>query len=74
MVADPAETADTSPALLIIAVALLLLLHAPPDTLWVRIVVAPPKHENAGPEIVPAVGNGFTVKSAVERAVPQLLV
>ena len=55
------------------AIAVLALLHVPPETLSDSGVVEPAQTVVV-PEILPAIGNGFTVTVAVALAVPQLLV
>ena len=50
-----------------------LLLHTPPLTASVSVMVAVGHTVNV-PMIVPAVGNGSTVTTAVAATVPQLLV
>jgi hypothetical protein len=56
-----------------VATAALLLLHTPPETLSVNVLVAP-THIGEVPVIVPALAEGLTVTTNVAFCVPQLLV
>ena len=68
----PAATPRTAPVLLFtVAMAVLLLLHAPPLTLLVRAVV-PPAQVVVVPVVVPVVGNGCVVMLKVTVVEPQL--
>jgi hypothetical protein len=55
---------------LTVALAVLLLLHVPPLTLSVSVIVAP-SHTLEDPDIVPATGSGLTVIMVVVAAAPQ---
>ena len=68
----PAATPVTIPVVPILAFALLVL-HVPPVTVSVMVVVAP-VHTVDAPEIAPAFGAGLTVIVLVAVAVPQPLV
>ena len=52
---------------------MVVLLHTPPETELPKVTVAP-LHTTDGPDIVPALGAGFTVTSVVTVLVPQVLV
>ena len=69
----PVATPVTTPALLTVASAALLLLQVPPVVASVSVMVAP-VHTIAGPVMVPADGAGLTVSACVATAVPQLVV
>ncbi len=71
--AVPAVTPVTTPDELTVALAVLLLLHAPPVTVALRAMLLPAQTVVA-PEMVPAEGVLFTVTFIVATAVPQLLV
>lgn len=73
MVAVPAVMPVTAPVLLTLATAVLLLLHTPPVTASLNVVV-PPVHTVMVPVMVPADGVPDTVTVVVALAVPQLLV
>lgn len=73
MVAVPVDTPVTMPVLLTVAIPAALLLHTPPVVASVKGVVAP-VHTVAVPVMVPALGKGFTVTTAVALPLPQLLV
>jgi hypothetical protein len=73
ILAVPATNAVITPVVLIVATAVLLLLHVPPVAVLENEVVSP-AHTVAVPESVPATGNGLTVTICVSVAVPQLLV
>jgi hypothetical protein len=59
--------------LLIVATAVLLLLHEPPDTELLNEVV-PATHTVDVPEIVPASGVAFTVTTVVADTLPHSFV
>ena len=65
----------TIPAGLIIAIAVLLLLQAPPVVVSLNAVVPPPS-QTFVVSVIPAGegGNGFTVTVIIAAALPQLLV
>ena len=63
----------TVPAALTVAMAVLLLLHVPPATPSVRVMVAP-VHTELGPDMEPAVGAAVMVTVVVVVVLPQLLV
>ena len=68
MVAEPAETPETTPAVFTVATAALLLDQFPPvKPLEVRGVVAP-AHMVVVPEIVPALGSALTVTAELAVA------
>ena len=73
MVAVPVALPLTTPAVVTLATALLLLLQVPPLTVEVSVLVAP-VHNAVVPLIVPADAPGLTAIVAVAVAVPQLLV
>jgi hypothetical protein len=73
MMVVPAAIAVTPPALLMLAIDALLLLHTPPVVVAVKVLVVD-LHILVGPDIVPALGAGLTVILAVVVAVPQPLV
>lgn len=64
MVAEPALTPLTKPLVLTVAIAELELLHEPPETLELNCRVEPTLTE-VPPDMVPALGNGFTVTEMV---------
>jgi hypothetical protein len=66
----PADTPVTTPVDDTVALAVLLLLHVPPPTLAVKLLVLPTQTVSV-PEIAPAVA--FTVTILVVMAVPQPL-
>ena len=68
----PAATPETEPEELTVAILLVTLLHVPPPTVSLSAVV-PAWQTVEAPEIVPAFGNGLTVKVVVAAATPQLL-
>lgn len=71
MVVLPVATPVTTPVLLLtVALAGVLLVHVPPDVASVR-ESAVPTHTAEPPEMIPAFGNGLTVKPVVAEAVPQ---
>jgi hypothetical protein len=70
MVSVPPTIPVTTPAV-ITALLVSLLLHTPPLTELLNVMVNPPQTVD-GPVIVPAFGNGFTVITFVVLAVPQL--
>jgi hypothetical protein len=47
--------------------------HVPPDVALVRVILAP-THTLVAPDIVPAVGSGFTVITLLEEAEPHAVV
>ena len=63
----------TSPVVFTVANVVLLLLHTPPLTASVRVMVLP-AHTADGPLMVPADVAGLTVNVVPEADVPQLLV
>ena len=69
----PDVTAVITPATLVVATEVVTLLHVPPPAASVSVDVAP-GHSVVVPVMVPAFGNGLTVKVGVVTAVPQLLV
>ena len=73
MVVVPAAMPVTTPAVLTVPLAGVMLLHTPPLTDGVSVVVAA-THTVAVPVSVPAFGRGFTVAMLVAAAVPQLFV
>lgn len=64
IVSTPAVTPVTIPEASTVATRVLVLLHTPPVTEPVTVMVLP-AHTAVGPDIVPAVGNGFTVITVV---------
>jgi hypothetical protein len=72
MIFVPTDTGVTTPPLVIVAVALLML-HTPPDTASLN-VTAEPRQIVPGPNIVPEPGNGITVTTWDATAEPQLAV
>ncbi len=66
MLLVPAATPVTTPPVFTVAIAVALLIHVPPDTVLVRVVVDP-VHTVAVPPI--AAGVAFTVTFAVVVAV-----
>jgi hypothetical protein len=73
MVAEPEATPVTTPAELIDAIELSLLLHMPPDTVSERVTVAPGQTD-AGPDIEPALGAVITVIDTVTLVAPHALI
>ena len=73
MVTVPVLKPSTIPELFTGAIAALLLVHAPPETVSVKVLV-PPTHIVVEPPIVPAFAVGLTVTGNVAFTVPQLLV
>ena len=71
--AVPNAIPETTPVLLIVATAVLLLLQLPPVAPSVK-EVDEPAQTAAAPLIVPADGSGLTVTICVAAAVPQLFV
>ena len=71
MVAVPADTPLTLPDASTDAIAALLVLHDPPDTVSDNVVVAP-THTVDAPVITPPDGDVFTVNDVVALAAPQL--
>jgi hypothetical protein len=69
----PFATPVTTPDVLIVATDVVTLLHTPPVTRSVSVVVEP-GHVVVVPEIVPASGSGSTVIIIVSYTVPQVLV
>ena len=65
----------TTPEELIVAIAVVLLLHVPPAVISLSAVVAPPAQTFVIP-VIPAgvIGNGFTVSVIITEALPQLLI
>ena len=73
MVAVPPLTPVSTPLADTVAMPVAPLLHAPDGAASVSAVVTVGHTVNV-PVIVPALGDGFTVTTAVAAAVPQLLV
>ena len=73
IVAVPAETGDTRPEALIVATAVLLLLHVPPPTVSLSDEPEPTQNDE-GPVMIPAVAIALTVTGKVAEDVPQLVV
>lgn len=73
IMALPAAMPVTVPVALTLAIAALLVVHVPPEVALLSVVVAL-WQTVCVPVIVPALGTGTTVTSAVSLAVPQLLV
>lgn len=71
IIAVPVVITVATPKELIVAFEVLL--HTPPATLAVNVIDAP-KQTRAGPVIVAAGGNGFTVTTVIPDAEPQLFV
>lgn len=71
MVAVPPDTPVTSPVGLTVAAPTLL--HVPPAGPHVRVMDSPAQTPD-GPTIADTVGNGVTVTTVEEAAVPQTLV
>ena len=69
----PVAIARRNPAPVMVATEVVVLVHEPPPAASVSVVVAPGQRVVV-PPIVPAFGNGLTVKVAVAAVVPQLLV
>ena len=69
----PADKPATKPVASTVAVAGMVLVHAPPVAASVNAVFAPAQTVGI-PVIVPALGSGLTVTIRVAAAVPQLLV
>ena len=69
----PAVAPVTTPVVLILATAALLLLHTPPVVASVRVEVAP-MHIVVVPLMAATLGEGLTVIVAVAVAVPHALV
>jgi hypothetical protein len=73
IVVVPAVIPFTEPLMLMVAIAVLLLLHTPPAVALFNAVVAVAQTV-AVPVIVPAAGAAFTVTTCVAYAVPQAVV
>ena len=71
MVSVPVAMPVTIPELFTVAMEALVELQAPPPELPVKEIVAL-MHTLPPPEIVPALGNGWTANICVAVAVPQL--
>jgi len=71
--AVPAATPLTTPDELTVAIPVLLLLHVPPVTASVNVVVDP-VHIMSVPLMIPGKGNGLTVMTWVAATVVQLFV
>jgi len=71
MATEPALTPVTTPADETVAIAVEELTQDPPDTLLVRVMVAPAQTD-VGPEMAPIVGAGLTLMECVAIAVPQV--
>ncbi len=70
----PAATPIRIPLVPIVAIAVAVLLHVPPEVA-LDSAIAEPTHTFPGPDIAAMVGNGFTVTVAVtNEAQPKLLV
>jgi hypothetical protein len=72
MVALPVATPNTTPVLDTEAIEVLLLVHTPPASVSLKVVV-PPVQTVEAPVIRPAPGNGLTVTVAVALRAPQVL-
>ncbi len=72
MVTTPESTPVTMPLVPMVATAVLPLLHTPPLTELLKVVVASSQSTKT-PDIVPDTGAGLTVTVCVLCAVPQLL-
>ena len=68
----PGETTVTIPEDETDAIAELLLVHVPPETVSVKVVALPAHNEDI-PEMVPATGNGSTSIEEIAKSDPQLL-
>jgi hypothetical protein len=64
IVAVPVDTPDTIPDVPTVAIDVLLLLHVPPDSVLLNVIVAPTLRVDA-PETVPAFGSSMTLNAAV---------
>lgn len=73
ILAVPLDTPVTTPVLLTMAMPVVELLHVPPPTLFVNVVVLP-GHTVLAPVIVPGLTVELTVTVFVAVAVPQLFV
>ena len=73
MVATPLETPVTLPEPSTDATPALVVVQAPPVAASVKDIIVP-MHKDEGPEIEPALGNGFTVKLVVVNAVAHAVV
>ena len=73
IVSIPATDPVTTPNASMLAIAVFLLSHVPPDIVEDKEVEAPAQTVN-DPEIVPAIGNGLMVNALVAMSVPQLVV
>ena len=71
MVALPVVLPLTTPAALTLAIAALLLLHVPPLTASLKVVVVPVQTD-VTPVMVPADGNGLIMTVVVADTLPQL--
>jgi hypothetical protein len=69
----PDATPVTTPVASIVATAVVVLPHTPPDAASLSGVVVS-SQTDVVPVIVPATGNGSTVTTVVAAAVPQLFV
>ena len=69
----PLDTPVTTPPPLIVAMDPAALLHVPPGTVSVSVIVAP-AHTEEAPEIAPAEGSGITVMVSITEVDPQVLV
>ena len=70
MVAEPTAIPVTTPDAFTVAMEVLLLIHPPPATESVRVMVVP-AHNAAEPEMEATVGKLFTVTNFVATTVPQ---
>ena len=68
----PADTPVTMPVEPTVAIAVLLLLHVPPDVVSVNVKLLP-EHKEDEPAINPAIGKGLTVMIFLLVTVPQTL-
>lgn len=72
MVVVPADAPDTEPDEPTVATPVLLDVQTPPDDASVRVIL-PDTHTEVAPDMLPALGNGFTVTVLVAVAVPHKL-
>ncbi len=71
IVALPVEAAVTTPDVLTVAIAVLLLLQPPPEDVEESVLVVPVQIVDV-PLMVPAAGSGLTVTDLVVEAEPQV--
>lgn len=75
MVTEPAATPVTPPVTVFtVAIAVLLLLQAPPPLPVLVNAVVDPAHKVATPLTIPEFGSGFIVTFCVAVAIPQVLI